>query len=233
MSIFKNEKELIKWIGKNQLIDPSPESPLNVKKPILNLNLVPKRGKYFKGFTKKFPYETPPLLTEFDLIFIPEISYSWSNEKFTIYSFKTAAVEIKYFRKTRNGKNYWRYYAGLDQILAYQKFGFKWTELWHFFDPDSQEIVNKYVKNLRDLLEKTQLKLPIFYRYYLIEPGEKEKEFNKHKLNRQYSNFNLNPYQNEETNSFNKDFISAEIEEKYGKLFKETPNSPTANSTNK
>ncbi len=218
------EAKLTKWIGRSPLINRSPESPLVMKELILNFNLAHKRKTFREEYTKNFPSEEPPISAEFDLIYILNFFHSCKNKKITIDYVNPAAIEIKYFRKEKKGIN-WPYYAGLDQILAYLKFGFYRTELWHFFDYSiPKKTAFKYISNLRDLLNKTQHPRPIYYAYYLCEDGEEKKEFDKKKLVYEYeSSPNVdNPYKNDKRSDFINKFILQEIEKKYGELFKST-----------
>lgn len=147
-SAFKNEKQLKIWLVRRPLIKRSPESDTLFKTPEV-VNFTPIRKKFSDLYIANFQ-EEPPKSAEIDLIFTPTIYHE--SKKFIPH-----AVEIKYFRfkKGKNRNINWPYYAGLDQILAYLKFGFQRTHLWHFFDHEIQEKeASKYYNNMLDLLEK-------------------------------------------------------------------------------
>lgn len=91
--------------------------------------------------------------------------------------------------------------------MAYLKFGFQRTHLWHFFDHEIQEKeASKYYNNMLDLLEKIQLPLPISYAYYLIKPEDEEREFNTLNLHSQHYG-SVNPYYDEGKTVFIRQFI--------------------------
>lgn len=203
-SVFRNETQLKIWLVRRPLIKRSKESATAYKTKDFLVNFNPMRKKFSEIYKNKFQ-EDPPKSTEIDLIYISSIYFYPSLKKAFPH-----AVEIKYFRKIK-GRIKLPYYAGLDQILAYLKFGFQRTHLWHFFDPGIQkEEAIKYVKNLEDLLNEIQLPLPISYAFYLLEPDDEKREFNTGKLVFRYQGRNanwVNPYNDEEKTVFISKFI--------------------------
>lgn len=128
--------------------------------------------------------------------------------------FLPGAVEIKYFRKM-DGEINCPYYAGLDQALAYLKFGFHRIYLWHFFDHEiPKKKARRYINHVVDLLEHLSLPVPLMYDYYLVEQGDEKTEFDIHKLEQGYGSFNVNwvnPYYNEERAATIRQFILDEM----------------------
>lgn len=224
MSVFEGETDLKRWIMRSPLLakwlERSPD--IVIKKPML-INMIPtRRRRFIEDYIAKFPDDEPPISAEIDLIFIHTIYRPPFSS-----GFLPQAVEIKYFRN-QNGKIKLPYYAGLDQILAYLKFGFQGTRLWHFFDHEMQNESDRYIRYMRDLLDKTQLPLPIYYDYYLIKKEDKKKDFDIHNFASYRVKSNVaNPYYNEEKSAFIRKFIIDEMEAS----FKSIVNSPTANST--
>lgn len=222
-SAFKTEPELVSWIERSPLLARWLEEnePVVIEKSkLVNFNNLTRRRKFLDAYTAKFPNEEPPISAEIDFIFIPTIYGPQKGKEETSRffdhpgEFLPGAVEIKYFRK-KDGKIKPAYYAGLDQALAYLKFGFHRIYLWHFFDAGIPEkTARRYINHLTDLLNHLKLPVPLMYDYYLIKPGHEITEFDIHKLEQGYGSFDvnwINPYYNEERAAFIRQFILDEM----------------------
>jgi len=102
------------------------------------------------------------------------------------------AVELKYFAPYK-GRTRLSYYEGIDEALALLLYGVDYAHLWHFFIrdvPDTayhySEIVLRYAKAVKNLVEG--LDLPIGYeaRTVWIEEERKGLSYGKH-----YKNYKL------------------------------------------
>ncbi len=222
---FRDETSLARWLGKSTIsITDMSDTDIIIKIPILiNYNIAARRNKLLKAYSEKYPKDETPILAEIDHIYIEKILYPNNDNTDTGHffahngEFYPVAVEIKYFRvkKAKSRKMNEPYYAGLGQTLATLKFGFYRTHLWHFFDHEvPKDIATKYVKHMKDLLEQTNLPLPIFYRYCFLEKGDEKKEFGFHRLKDEYSSYNVNyvnPYYENEKAAFIRQFIVKDV----------------------
>jgi len=211
-SAFKTEPELVSWIERSSLLAKWLEEEKSFvvieKSKLVKFNNLTRRRKFLDAYTASFPCEEPPISAEFDFIFIPMIygPQRGNDETSRFFNhpgeFLPGAAEIKYFRKGVDGKINLPYYAGLDQALAYLKFGFYRIYLWHFFDHEIPEkTARRYINHVIDLLDHLKLPVPLMYDYYLIKQGDEKTEFDIHKLEQGYRSSDpnwVNPYYNEE-----------------------------------
>lgn len=81
---------------------------------------------------------------------------------------KLDAIEIKYFRPTNNNNRFRNsYYEGIDQAIAYLRFGFDHVALWHVFN-DVVPISQFRDWGWRSWNFLRELNLPIDFTYYKL-----------------------------------------------------------------
>lgn len=146
MPVFRNESELVEWL-KNFL------ERCGHKDILTGKNL--RGGKFQRFFIECAREEIPLAQPEIDLIFRKLTEHPESRKP----EHHPAAVEVKYIRyRRREGKKTkwlnWSYYKGIEQALAYLKFGFYDVELWHVFDYEvEKEKRERYIEHTKDLID--------------------------------------------------------------------------------
>ncbi len=101
-------------------------------------------------------YSCTPPLTQ------PEIDLLIKNES------QLYAVEIKYFTPTRGNKRFnYSYYKGIDQAIAYLRFGFDHVALWHIFNDNvPRDQFRDWGWRAWNFLR--ELRLPIDFTYFIL-----------------------------------------------------------------
>jgi hypothetical protein len=98
---------------------------------------------------------TPPLTQ-------PEIDLLIKNDS------RLDAIEIKYFRPTMSNNRFRNsYYIGIDQALAYLRFGFDHVALWHIFN-DKVPLSQFRDWGWRSWNFLRELRLPIDFTYFIL-----------------------------------------------------------------
>jgi len=104
---------------------------------------------------RKFNEKLPVLQPEIDIVVKDEFSIN--------------AIEVKYFKEENKKFNY-PYYKGIDQAIAYLRFGFDHVALWHIFDKIPLEQFKDYGWRTWDFLR--ELNLPLGFTYYLFDKND-------------------------------------------------------------
>lgn len=111
----------------------------------------------FEGiWNEKYPNESPILQPEIDLV--AKNNYSLN------------AIEVKYFKVEEGNKFNYSYYEGIDQAIAYLRFGFDFVALWHVFDDIPLSQFKEYGWRTWNFLR--ELTIPIDFTYFIFNNSD-------------------------------------------------------------
>lgn len=219
MSIFKNEDELKEFLQKNERFAEEEliqDESITICKPYLtNFNLKHRQTRFLNIVKNTFPNYNVDNITfsEFDFIAIGKIEYPQKyDDTITEYylgskgNISPYTVEVKYFRKD----NKYPWYDGLGQAIINLRFGLYRSDLWHFFDPEVEDIADKYIDNVYQLLLGNIINGPICYKCCKLKDKENIS------LEWKYSGVGVkNHFENKEISTSLLDFILGEMDIKF------------------
>ena len=151
--MIKDELDLARKLKKSMAFD--------FREVFDNINLASKKFyPYWKKWHGEPVFSAQP---QIDLMFVTT-------------NLQLLAVELKYFRKTKEGKIKNPFYAGIGEALALLRFGFSAVSLWHFFDEKlDREYYERLYGNCFSLIN--YLDLPINYQGYRVFQDNEQLEF--------------------------------------------------------
>lgn len=107
-------------------------------------------------WNENYSDETPILQPEIDLVIKNEYSLN--------------AIEVKYFKIDKCIKFSYSFYKGIDQAIAYLRFGFDFVALWHVFDDIPLSQFKEYGWRTWNFLR--ELKIPIDFTYFIFNRSD-------------------------------------------------------------